>query len=88
MTYQSYNLRLVLEYTILQDSFLFQASSIVKNLHKNELTEIQGAFITGTTVDVLPVSSIGKIKINSVSQQQIKKIIDVNKCFILIVVVL
>lgn len=42
-------------------------------IHKNELSGIEGAFITGTTVDVLPVSSVGKIQIPSVFQPQIKK---------------
>jgi len=47
-----------------------------RSIHKNELSEIEGAFITGTTVDVLPISSAGEIRIPSVLQPRIKKIIN------------
>ncbi|MFZ0612408.1 MAG: aminotransferase class IV [Desulfobacterales bacterium] len=37
-----------------------------KLLHKNELGLLQAAFITGTTIDVLPVGSIGSLRLASV----------------------
>lgn len=47
-----------------------------KPLCKAELADIDGAFITGTTVDVLPICSIGEQKIPSVSQPLIQNIIN------------
>ncbi|GBC62900.1 branched-chain amino acid aminotransferase [Desulfonema ishimotonii] len=46
-----------------------------RTLHRDELTDIEGAFITGTTVDVLPIASIDHRKIRSVSDLRIQKII-------------
>ncbi len=43
-------------------------------LHFGELPEIEGAFITGTTVDVLPISSVDDRKILSASAPLIQKI--------------
>lgn len=45
-------------------------------LHTSELGEIDGAFITGTTVDVLPVSHVDDISLSSVSHPLIQKIVE------------
>lgn len=47
-----------------------------KPLHIDDLDHLQGAFITGTTVDVLPVASIDAIRIPSVSAPDIRNIIE------------
>jgi len=44
-------------------------------LHTSELGEIEGAFITGTSVDVLPVSHVDDISLASVSHPLIQRII-------------
>jgi len=44
-------------------------------LHTSELGQIDGAFITGTSVDVLPVSQIDDISLASVSHQLVRKLI-------------
>ncbi len=44
-------------------------------MHTAELGEIDGAFITGTTVDVLPVSHVDEIFLPSVSHPLIQKIV-------------
>ncbi len=46
-------------------------------LHKDEINIIEGAFITGTTVDVLPIASIEKTRLSSVSCALILKIIKI-----------
>jgi branched-chain amino acid aminotransferase len=46
-----------------------------KRLHRAELDRIEGALITGTTVDVLPVGSVGRLQIASVSNPVIRDII-------------
>ena len=40
-----------------------------------ELKELEGAFITGTTVDVLPISSIDNVKLPTINNRIMKKII-------------
>ncbi len=39
-----------------------------KRLHREELDRIEGAIITGTTVDVLPIGSVGGLQLPSASQ--------------------
>ncbi len=46
-----------------------------ENLHQKELSELEGAFITGTTVDVLPIGSIDDRPIPSASEPRIQKIV-------------
>jgi branched-chain amino acid aminotransferase len=46
-----------------------------ETLHVEELPKIEGAFITGTTVDVLPIGSIDDRKIHSVSNPFIQNIV-------------
>ena len=46
-----------------------------KRLHRKELDGIEGAIITGTTVDVLPVGSVGALKLPSASNPVIRDII-------------
>lgn len=43
-----------------------------EELCKNDLNNIEGAFMTGTSVNVLPISSIDFIKLNSVDNELIK----------------
>ncbi|MEZ4524321.1 MAG: aminotransferase class IV [Desulfobacterales bacterium] len=45
-------------------------------LHRSELGKIDGAFITGTTVDVLPVSHVDEISLSSVSHPLVQKIVE------------
>lgn len=47
---------------------------IENNIHLEELDNIDGAFITGTSINVLPISIIGNKEINSVNTNVIKKI--------------
>ncbi|QTA90349.1 aminotransferase class IV [Desulfonema magnum] len=42
--------------------------------HIDEISEIEGAFITGTTVDVLPIGSVDNKKIPSASHSAVQKI--------------
>lgn len=44
-------------------------------LHRSGLDALQGAFITGTTVDVLPVAAIGERRLESAASPVIQKII-------------
>lgn len=44
-------------------------------IHQDDLPDIEGAFITGTTVDVLPVAVIGDLTVDSAGAPIIKKII-------------
>lgn len=44
-------------------------------IQQNDLPDIEGAFITGTTVDVLPVAAIGDLNTDSAGAPVIKKII-------------
>ena len=52
---------------------------IERPLHKDELAETEGAFITGTTVDVLPIASIGEQRIDSLASPHLVKIIETYK---------
>ncbi len=45
-------------------------------LHRDELADIEGAFITGTTVDVLPVAAIGTQHVDSVNALCVRRVID------------
>ncbi|MCR1897747.1 aminotransferase class IV [Irregularibacter muris] len=44
-------------------------------INKSELEHLLGAFITGTTVDVLPVGSIDDIQLSTMENQQMKTLI-------------
>jgi branched-chain amino acid aminotransferase len=44
-------------------------------IHQNDLPGLEGAFITGTTVDVLPVAAIGDMTLDSAGAPIIQKII-------------
>lgn len=44
-------------------------------LHRDELSRVDGMFITGTTVDVLPVASVGEIRMDSVGRPQVREIL-------------
>lgn len=43
-------------------------------IHRNQLEELQGAFMTGTSVKVLPICSIGEIPYNSVKNNIIERV--------------
>lgn len=45
-------------------------------IHKNDLKNISGAFITGTTVDILPIRSIDEILLSSTENTKINSIIE------------
>ncbi|WP_108651640.1 aminotransferase class IV [Dongshaea marina] len=45
-------------------------------LHRDELAELDGAFLTGTTVDVLPVASIDGLQLDSMNCPEIRMIIE------------
>ncbi len=47
---------------------------IEKNIHIDELKNLDGAFMTGTSVNVLPIKTIDEIKLNSVNNKIIKEI--------------
>ena len=47
---------------------------VEENINVDGLDQIEGAFMTGTSVNVLPISSIGKNKINSVDNRIIIEI--------------
>ena len=42
-----------------------------RKLHRKDLNRLEGAFITGTTIDVLPVGSIEQIRLTSASNHTI-----------------
>jgi branched-chain amino acid aminotransferase len=44
-------------------------------LHRDELSRVDGMFITGTTVDVLPVASVGEMGMDSVGQPMVREIL-------------
>jgi len=44
------------------------------HIHTDSLSDFDGAFMTGTSVDVLPISSVDNIKYDSVNNQIIKRI--------------
>jgi branched-chain amino acid aminotransferase len=45
-----------------------------KMLHKDDLNRIEAAFITGTTIDILPIGSIGRLQFASVGHPVIQAI--------------
>lgn len=45
-----------------------------KMLHKDELSRVEAAFITGTTIDILPIGSIGRLQLASVGHPVIQTI--------------
>jgi branched-chain amino acid aminotransferase len=45
-----------------------------KMLHKDDLNRIEAAFITGTTIDILPIGSIGRLHLASVGHPVIQTI--------------
>jgi len=45
-----------------------------KMLHKDDLNRIEAAFITGTTIDILPIGSIGRLQLASVGHPVIQTI--------------
>lgn len=47
---------------------------IEESIHEDELKDLEGAFMSGTSVNVLPISTIGDLKINSVHSSIIKDI--------------
>ena len=47
---------------------------IEESIHKKDINKIDGAFMSGTSVNVLPISTINKLKINSVDNEIIIKI--------------
>lgn len=48
---------------------------IEENINVDELNSLEGAFMSGTSVDVLPISTIDDIKLNSTVNTIIKKLI-------------
>ncbi|MCP3927373.1 MAG: aminotransferase class IV [Desulfobacterales bacterium] len=49
-----------------------------KLLHTDDIKKIKGAFLTGTSIGFLPISSIGDFQLNSIKEPYVKEII---KCF-------
>jgi len=49
---------------------------IEKEIHRDSLKDLDGAFMTGTSVNALPISTIDDIKLDSVNNIIIKKISD------------
>lgn len=47
---------------------------IEESIHTEDLNKLEGAFMTGTSVNVLPISTIGKINLNSINNKLIKEI--------------
>ena len=47
---------------------------IEESIHKEDINKIDGAFMSGTSVNVLPISTINELKINSVDNEIIMKI--------------
>jgi branched-chain amino acid aminotransferase len=45
-----------------------------KMLHKDDLNRIEAAFITGTTIDILPIGSIGRLQLASIGHPVIQTI--------------
>ncbi|MGB5422706.1 MAG: aminotransferase class IV [Desulfobacterales bacterium] len=45
-----------------------------KMLHRDDLNQIEAAFITGTTIDILPIGSIGRLQLASVGHPVIQTI--------------
>lgn len=49
---------------------------IEKNIHVDDLNKLDGAFMTGTSVNVLPIATIGDVRLESVRNQIINKVSD------------
>ncbi|QEK11555.1 branched-chain amino acid aminotransferase [Crassaminicella thermophila] len=49
---------------------------VEKAIHEKEIASLDGAFMSGTSVNVLPIKSIDKIKMDSVDNQVINKILE------------
>lgn len=47
---------------------------VEENIHRDELVKLDGAFMSGTSVNVLPISSIDDIKLDSVNNKIIKEV--------------
>ena len=47
---------------------------IEENIHVGDLNKLDGAFMTGTSVNVLPISTIDHIKLDSINNKMIKEI--------------
>lgn len=47
---------------------------IEENIHVNDLNKVQGAFMSGTSVNVLPISNVDNIKLDSVNNKIIKAV--------------
>ena len=47
---------------------------IEKSIHKDEINRIDGAFMSGTSVNVLPISTVDNMKISSMNDESIIKI--------------
>lgn len=47
---------------------------IEESIHVDDINKLDGAFMSGTSVNVLPISSIGEIKLESVNNKIIKEI--------------
>lgn len=47
---------------------------VEESIHVDDLSKLDGAFMSGTSVNVLPISTIGTIKLNSVNNKIIKEI--------------
>ena len=45
-------------------------------IHADSIKEYEGAFITGTSIDVLPVATIDDMKLNSTSNKVIKLLVE------------
>lgn len=49
---------------------------VEENIHINSLNTLEGAFMSGTSVNVLPISTIGDIRLDSVNNETIRKVKD------------
>lgn len=49
---------------------------VEENIHVDDIPHLEGAFMSGTSVNVLPISSINDIKLDSVNNPIIKKVSD------------
>ncbi|MCF6464899.1 aminotransferase class IV [Clostridium sp. Cult2] len=47
---------------------------VEENIHIDDLKRLDGAFMSGTSVNVLPISTVDGIKLNSVNNQIIKEV--------------
>ncbi len=49
---------------------------VEESIHADDLKKIEGAFMTGTSVNILPISQIDNLKVNSVDNKIIKALMD------------